>query len=358
MNYTLKLELDGAAEISAMLKSLQDALKGLSGGSGSGSNNPVNLIKNTFAKLPNDVKKTGDELKKVQADIVTFYKNITMLAGPIFNPGGVLSTMFSVRQTFSALMTEKGQSIIGKMGLTGVAGAGIGTVAAVAGATALGLAFKALKADVLAMSEAYKKGSLIYGNALRSGLGLGMTSYRMSLSNILGVSEQEVFKFSGVLGELANKAKYASDIMAKNAQVLTGVEQQKKLRDQYRETMNAEVARTYSMFSYLNSKSDIWMLKHDIAGRTKINDFLEKLGLIAPRVNAPLSMMKQMPASAWEKMGLVVGGGMGSGPAVQTARNTQGIWNELRRLNAVIHHQNSPASGYQGYSKFMNFSSP
>jgi hypothetical protein len=50
----------------------------------------------------------------------------------------------------------------------------------------------------------------------------------------------------------------------------------------------------------------------------------------------PLSFMKQLPASSWEKMGLVIGAGMGGSPASQTAHNTKSIAQDMKKLVSYV----------------------
>ena len=56
----------------------------------------------------------------------------------------------------------------------------------------------------------------------------------------------------------------------------------------------------------------------------------------------PQAQMKQMPASSWEKMGLVIGGGGGTNYAQQTAKNTEKSNSLLGKIaNALANPKNS-----------------
>ena len=50
----------------------------------------------------------------------------------------------------------------------------------------------------------------------------------------------------------------------------------------------------------------------------------------------PQSWMKQLPASSWEKMGLVIGGGGGANPAMQTAHNTKSMAQDMKKLVSYL----------------------
>jgi len=60
------------------------------------------------------------------------------------------------------------------------------------------------------------------------------------------------------------------------------------------------------------------------------------------KVPEPQAQMKQMPASSWEKMGLVIGGGGGTNYAQQTAKNTEKSNSLLGKIaNALANPKNS-----------------
>ena len=196
------------------------------------------------------------------ADKASFLKNISLLAGPVFNPGGVLSTMFAARQTFSALMTQTGQQGLQKTGMgQGIGAAAMGTAGLIAGATGLGFILKGLEKTVSMVIEDFKKLSIAYKDAaklysatLQSGLGLGFTVKRISIANILGVSEQEVNKFSYAIAKIAQETSAATKALAESTLQLTKVEQETKKADLAEKAFNAERARTYSGLKFLSEQ--------------------------------------------------------------------------------------------------------
>ena len=260
------------------------------------------------------------------ADKASFLKNISLLAGPVFNPGGVLSTMFAARQTFSALMTQTGQQGLQKTGMgQGIGAAAMGTAGLIAGATGLGFILKGLEKTVSMVIEDFKKLSIAYKDAaklysatLQSGLGLGFTVKRISIANILGVSEQEVNKFSYAIAKIAQETSAATKALAESTLQLTKVEQETKKADLAEKAFNAERARTYSGLKFLSEQGRGERANENLFFRKKFNDLLEKFGLLAPKAEQPIPSMKQLPSSTWEKMGLVVGsGGQGTNDLIR-----------------------------------------
>jgi hypothetical protein len=50
----------------------------------------------------------------------------------------------------------------------------------------------------------------------------------------------------------------------------------------------------------------------------------------------PMAYMKQMPASSWERMGLMIGGGGGTNYGQQTANHTKPVPALLAKIYAAI----------------------
>ena len=280
-----------------------------------------------FEKVGKDAGKSFSKgMNASIKDQASFLKNISMLAGPVFNPGGVLSTMFSARQTFSALMTQTGQTGLGKAGMgQGIGAAAMGTAGLIAGATGLGFILKGLEKTVSMVIEdfknlsiAYKDAAKLYSATLQSGLGLGMTVKRISIANILGVSEQEINKFSYAIAKIAQETSAATKALAESTLQLTKVEQETKKADLAEKAFAAERARTFSGLKFLSEQGRGEKATENLFFRKKFNDILEKFGLLAPKAEQPLPSMKQLPSSTWEKMGLVVGsGGQGTNDLIR-----------------------------------------
>ena len=178
------------------------------------------------------------------ADKTSFLKNISLLAGPVFNPGGVLSTMFSSRQAFSALMTQTGQQGLGKAGLSGIGGAALGTVGLVGAATAVGFSLKALSKIVNETIDSYDKARKLYASSLISGLGTGFIAKRQNLASILGVSEIEVMQFGAAVAYLNPKIEQATKIFEETNPALTQVSWHTKILKLDFEALGAKLANS------------------------------------------------------------------------------------------------------------------
>ena len=295
-----------------------------------------------IAGLP-DVNDVEKELKaRASKDVNTFKKDMSFLMMPLFNPGSMWATMFSGRQTFSALNTATGASFLkNKMG--GIS-AGMATGVLVGAATAVGLALKALGAVVSETTKSFENARQLYAKALTGGMGLGFTAKRSMVANIMGVSETEVFRFGSQMAYLNPRLQQASEILAKTAGPLTQVSWEFKI-------LQADLS---AMFSKLASDMAP-AIDNFIVGLDKLVQFLTRnVGLFekmwiatnpalylgfklfqkkyseADQSKMPgiTSWMKQLPASSWEKMGLQVGPNANN-YARQTAQNTRQMARDL-----------------------------
>jgi hypothetical protein len=256
-------------------------------------------------------------------------------------------------------------------------GTGTGVTALAAGGTvgvllAVGLAIKALTKTMKESIMAYKDAPKLYAKALTSGLGLQFVSKRSILADIMGVSEQEVIKYAYAFNYLNPKISWASDIMAKTNANLTSVGWSFKILSTDMSALFAKIANDgskgirqfvlaldelvkmagnfydkYGKPTVEVGKSIGGAISDMIFGKGITN--LGRLGLMGMKVLGakadigaappPISFMKQLPASSWERMGLVIGGGGGANPAKQTANNTfrsarllEGIEELLKRI--------------------------
>lgn len=333
--------------------------------------------------------------EKNAKDAVTFKKDMSFLMMPLFNPGSMWATLFSGRQTYSALNTGPGKAFSAKF--LGGMGAGAGTATLVAGATALGLALKALTVTVKQTIAAYENARQIYAKALTNGMGTQFTVKRSMLAQIMGVSEQDVFRFGAQMAYLNPKLEWASNILAKTATPLTQVSWQFKV---LQTDMSAMFAKIGTDFAPVANIFIDWIdkiikkLTGPVHDQTKVDKFFAenpqsvgqmlkgiglgltiqkdtgKKGSVLDQLNtakgkdkakwfrvakmspedaihnldlakkwkmfdggmpSPQAWMKQLPAAHWEKIGLVTMGGSAN-YAKDTARNTKDIANGIRTL--------------------------
>jgi hypothetical protein len=303
----------------------------------------------------------ADALKKRQdkeaKDAVTFKKDMSFLLMPLFNPGSMWATMFSARQTFSALNTEHGKAFMGKLpgGMAGL-GAGGATALLVGAATAAGLALKGLAVVVKETVNAFETARQLYAKSLTSGMGLGFTAKRSLVAQIMGVSETEVFRFGAQLSYLNPKLEDASRILAATARPLTKVSWEWKI-------LQADLSATFALIAqdaapaimgflqsldalikWFNDHSDFLKLlvREEMAVATMgLSELYRAMfsktaaSTAASNMPSPAAWMKQLPASSWEKMGLVVGPSANN-YAKTTAHNTTRMARDLSTVAKFI----------------------
>jgi hypothetical protein len=201
-----------------------------------------------------------------------------------------------------------------------------------------------------------------------SGMGIGMTVKRNMLANILGVSENDIFQFGRQIQALNGQLEIAQQITAKTNPALATMGIECKVLEANLSALQAEIASMVAPeivgFTVLLSKLT--------AGLTTVLDGFESLikgmlnamadalakitfgfalgSIIATlrvaageigkktiaNVGKPQAYMKQMPASAWEKMGLIVGAGGGTNYGQQTANNTKPVPSLLKTIASAL----------------------
>jgi hypothetical protein len=294
--------------------------------------------------VKNASKKIADKIRK---DTGTFWKDMTFLMMPVFNPASVWATLFSSRQTFSALNTGTGQSMLKKISggkLSGLSGAAIGTGALVGASTLIGLTLNALAKVLKESYRAYEQGSQIYSKALQNGMGLQFSTKRSQLASIMGVSEQDVMKFGSQMAYLNPKLEMSSYILSKYAPNLTAVSWEFKVLGEDTKALFATIANDLApafklLAVMLQDLAKGAAIAWKMLGKVAFNPYLNPIGAAenwlikklggSSNMPAPQAWMKQLPASSWEKMGLVTMGGT-QNYAKDTAKNTREIANAMK----------------------------
>ena len=317
---------------------------------------------------------------KMQHDSVTFKKDMSFLLMPLFNPGSMWATMFSARQTFSALNTAHGKAF--SAASLGGMGAGAATAMLVGAATVVGLALKALAVTVKQTMAAYEQARQIYSKALQNGMGLQWSTKRGLLAQIMGVSEQDVFRFGAQMNYLNPKLEQAASILAKTATPLTQVSWEFKVLKVDMESMFALIAdrATPTVLGFTSALDGLikWLTSHTSYLNALVNGaasgassailgnasgpmgaIMKMFGLYGSiqlakgAMPSPQAWMKQLPASHWEHMGLVIGGGAANYQK-QISQNTASI---ARDMKVVAHHimgiGKGPGNSVWGMSPFV-----
>lgn len=206
------------------------------------------------------------------------------------------------------------------------------------------LAANVFKWAVRKFGEIVDSGAQRYSAALKSGMGLQFTTRRDLLAQIMGVSENDVFRFGAQIAYLNPKLQYASSVLAKTAIPLTAVSWNFKVLEtdlaalgstlvtQLAPGINGGIILLQKLTNVFDKMAESRIFK--ILSFSPALWALDKLGGGSSDINKlppPQSWMKQLPASQWEHMGLVVGGGSNN-YAKQTASHTR----EIMKYTAVI----------------------
>jgi hypothetical protein len=387
MDKNMASSLERAVGRKGAFSSTSEAFKKLNpdlfkGGGGGGSGGGLAAAASGFGGKRKEPPILAELKAKMDMDRSKFIKDATFAMMPLFNPTSVWGNLFATRQIFSGLsQTKTGQSIVGKFGM----GTGTAATAAVAGGTvgvllAVGLAIKGLAKVMQESIKAYIEAPKLYAKAMTSGLGLKFVTKRSMLAEIMGVSETEVIKYGAAFSYLNPKIEWASAIMARTNQNLTSVGWSFKIVGNDMKALFSDIANDAApaMRKFLSGFSDFvkavddWYERHK-TGIGRMASFYFKWNPITglPMAIAehftpkgedpgaapqPLSFMKQLPASAWEHMGLVIGGAGGNSPAERTARATKETAEYLKAVYAMIARNQareangtmfSPAQSYQ-----------
>ena len=277
--------------------------------------------------------------KKQLQDANAFKMDIASLVLPLSNPMSPWSTMWGAKNVFKGMNTEHGAAFrASKLGGMGAMGA---TALLVGAATATGLALKALTFTVKETLAAYENARQIYSKALENGMGLQWSTKRGLLASIMGVSEQDVFRFGAQMAYLNTKLEQASKTLDQTATPLTQVSWQMKILKADLSSLFAKIAANGApvILDFI-SATDLLvktLVKHSSELKAAAFGAVPGLGILWAGIRAlakldteglgnmppPSSWMKQLPASQWEHMGLVIGGGGAKNYAKETARNTR-----------------------------------
>lgn len=187
------------------------------------------------------------------------------------------------------------------------------------------------------MQNTANMASRYYAGALRSGGGLGFSVGRANMASVLGVGEHEVFGFGEQVKMLGPKLAHSSEEMARAIPQLTSLSWEFKAMDlevkALAMSLAAEAAPALRVF--------VGILREMTAVLPKVSKELfdswirsNPVRLIMWKMFAqffpggqigaapePQAWSHRMPASSWERMGLVLGMGASS-PAERTANNT------------------------------------
>ena len=311
---------------------------------------------------------------RLKQDMLKFYNDMALLQLPLMRPGSPWGIAFAARGVSKGLLgTAKGRGLMGAFGLSGASGAMLGATALVAGATAIGVAFMGLKKIVEETTKAYENARQLYAKALQSGMGLKFTTQRSLIAGVMGVSETEVFRFGAQMAYLNPRLAQASKILAETAIPLAKVSWQSKILGADMQALAAKLANDAApavmlflasldnLVKFLTDKSS-FLLKMAVTGAAltmgpsgaeimlnQISSMIKAYGI--GNMPSPQGWMKQLPASTWEHMGLVVGGDRRNYNK-ETANNT------ARLVHIFTQKQKDPIQTYSRFGLYQGTSNP
>ena len=250
---------------------------------------------------------------------------------------------------------------------------------------AISEALKMFKAALDSVVAAFEKAKKLYVGGALSGFGTRMQTSRTAIAGILGVSENDVIRFGEAYRYFSRQLKDSLDNIAKNARPLAETNMQWGVLKVKLESFASTVAVSLkpAIDSFIDKTGELVdFLQKNTATTAKIaktawsftptsliagglGGLFRGLGSLSgggsfmsgflnqemfgknKSPNIP-PQMKQLGASAWEKMGLVIGGTGGTNYAQQTATNTKTTNNLLRELKRSLDSQQ------QGHSVFQS----
>ncbi len=233
-------------------------------------------------------------------------------------------------------------------------------------------AFASLKATTDGLIGSFEDAKKVYAKAGTGGLGIAGTTKIGILSSIIGVSEKDVYRFGGAIQYLNPQIEKASKILSETNSPLTQISWQWGV-------MKTNLAALFAKITSDAAPSILKFVDHLNVLVQAFQDslpILEKVYNIAKWSNplyvfhratealankiygvsqaeidkgralssmpSAVTGMKQLPASTWERMGLVIGGTGGTNYAAKTANNTEEIKKSMGKLvMAVLHPKQS-----------------
>lgn len=270
------------------------------------------------------------------------------------------------------------RTTLGQFGYRFASSFGLGRAAALGGAAGLaGAGAAILVKEAIALLKktfdefvkTFSNAASLYSKALQSGTGLNFTSRREGLASVLGVSSKDVYQFGQAVLFLQPRLQFATSILAKTAPNLAATAYEFRILKMNIEALFASMANDAApeLRKFADGLSQIVKAIEDFNSKHHAGSFIAgfikglfpSVGVIAgagkdsgPAPN-PLAYMKQIQASAWERLGLVIGGMGGNNAAQETARNTKetamGIKQLVRAAGVKGGAFYDPFAGSQSY---------
>ena len=277
---------------------------------------------------------------------------------PIIKGGGGASGKNSaLLSALGAGASQLGIPSIGTMARAG--GAGIAIMATVS-------ALMALKRAANEVQRSFERAASIYARQLQSGgISGGLMAQRSGLASVIGVGEHEVWQYGKAVAYLNTRLAFSAKINAETNRNVTGAawsirllgEDMKALAMVAADTL-APAIRTVieAMRPFIQTFGKTFgvLLGKALEGAMifAFNMAFGPWGGVAyqnmkrhgsdpgPAPSVAASA-KRMQSSPWERMGMVIGQGIGGNPLKATERNTRSAAQTLKEIKAFLAPRNS-----------------
>ena len=236
-----------------------------------------------------------------------------------------------------------------------------------------------MKRAVDSVTDSFEKSKKLYVGGAMSGLGTRLQTQRTSIAGILGVSESDLMRFGDAYKYYSKELQGSLDIISKNARPLAETNMQWGALKVRIEAFGSSYAAAFkpAIDGFIQGLGDLIEFLTKNAGKiSTIVDrimkasplyWVAKAAQMAGAASAganPFSgldayknagkgqpglppQMKQLSASSWEKMGLVIGGGGAANYPKQTADNTKRTVSLLQTIATRLSSQQEGKSVFQ-----------
>ena len=179
-----------------------------------------------------------------------------------------------------------------------------------------------------------KQMAQLYSKLLQTrGMPAGLVAHQHVLSQIFGVSEQEVFSLGLVMSEMARKTRMASDSLRRSMPQVTATEQIKRQALVAKQARDAEYNALTSPIHQFIAKTVLKYENWALETQRKRSDTLRKQGWpLGKSAEMPRASIDRLAPSQWELRGLVLGNMGGTNPAVQTAKATTSMAKDMKTV--------------------------
>jgi hypothetical protein len=231
---------------------------------------------------------------------------------------------------------------------------------------AIRLIVKGLEWGAEQIKKAIEFSHQLYAKSLESGLNLRFTAQRQMAANALGVDEKDIFRFAQS-GAVMRQLSDAANTLSKNAPQLAYAATQFKILEFNILASGSNIAvKLAPAFNTLSVALEVLLTRLNATvnnvQKLAIAELIAQTPLIGLKnvmamiklfsvngqqtLGQPQSFMKQLPVGAFEKMGLIIGGGMADKALEYQRRAATGIEKLVQATTKV--------AGNKGQSWYMN----